>query len=88
MREKDLTLLPVPSLPLSHRSSQLFDLRAPSSTDVPVLLLNQRINNHRAREELQLMLIKALHDHVSLYRVRQGNELSDARQPEVSPFPF
>ena len=70
MREKDLTLLPVPSLPLSHRSSQLFDLRAPSSTDVPVLLLNQRINNHRAREELQLMLIKALHDHVSLYRVR------------------
>ena len=30
------------NLPLSHWSSQLFDLRAPSSTDAPVLLLNQR----------------------------------------------
>ena len=29
------------SLPLCHWSSQLFDLRTPSSTDVPVLLLNQ-----------------------------------------------
>ena len=28
-------------MPLCHWSSQLFDLRAPSSTDVPVLLLNQ-----------------------------------------------
>ena len=28
-------------LPLCHWSSQLFDLRASSSTDVPVLLLNQ-----------------------------------------------
>ena len=35
------TCSPMPSLPLSHWSSQLFDLRAPSSTDVPVLLLNQ-----------------------------------------------
>ena len=33
--------LPVPNLPPCHWSSQLFDLRAPSSTDVPVLLLNQ-----------------------------------------------
>ena len=74
-REKDLTLLPVPSLPLSHWSSQLFDLRAPSSTDVPVLLLNQPINNHRAREELQLMLIKALHGDVSLYRVRARQQV-------------
>ena len=39
--EKDLTLLPVPSLPLSHWTSQLFDLRVPSSINVPVLLLNQ-----------------------------------------------
>ena len=31
----------VPNLPLCHWPSQLFDLRAPSSTDVPVLLLNQ-----------------------------------------------
>ena len=38
---KDLTWLPVPNLPLCHWSSQLFHLRAPSSTDVPVLLLNQ-----------------------------------------------
>ena len=28
---------------MANRSSQLFDLRAPSSTDVPVLLLNQPI---------------------------------------------
>jgi len=31
----------MPSLQLSHCPSQLFDLRAPSSTDVPFLLLNQ-----------------------------------------------
>ena len=31
----------MPNLPLCHWSSQLFNLRAPSSTDVPVLLLNQ-----------------------------------------------
>ena len=31
------------NLPLCQWSSQLFDLRAPSSTDVPVLLLNQPI---------------------------------------------
>ena len=30
----------MPNLPLCDWSSQLFDLRAPSSTDVPVLLLN------------------------------------------------
>ena len=33
--------LPVSNLPPCHWSSQLFDLRAPWSTDVPVLLLNQ-----------------------------------------------
>ena len=38
---KDYTWLPVSNLPLSYWSSQLFDLHAPSSTDVPVLLLNQ-----------------------------------------------
>ena len=42
-RGKDKTRLPVPNLTLSHWSSQLFDLRAPSSTDVSVLLLNQPI---------------------------------------------
>ena len=31
----------MPNLPLCHWSSQLFDLRASLSTDVPVLLLNQ-----------------------------------------------
>ena len=41
MRGKNLTRLPESNLPLCHWSSQLFDLRAPSSTDVPVLLLNQ-----------------------------------------------
>ena len=40
-RGKDETRLPLPNLPFSHWSSQLFDLRASSSTDVPVLLLNQ-----------------------------------------------
>ena len=39
-RGKDLTWLPAPNLPLCHWSSQLFDLRAHSSTDVPVLLLS------------------------------------------------
>ena len=38
---KDQTRLPVPSLPLCHWSSQLFDLRVLPSTDVPVLLINQ-----------------------------------------------
>ena len=38
----------MPYLPLCHWSSQLFDLRAPSSTDVPVLLLNQPIETKRA----------------------------------------
>ena len=33
----------MPNLPLFHWSSQLFNLRAPSSTHVPVLLLNQSI---------------------------------------------
>ena len=32
-----------PIFPLTHWSSQLFDLPAPSSTDVPFLLLNQPI---------------------------------------------
>ena len=39
--EKDWTRLPEPNLPLCHWSSQLFDLRAPSSADVPVMLLSQ-----------------------------------------------
>ena len=33
--------LPLPNLPLCHWSSQVFNLRTPSSTDVPVLILNQ-----------------------------------------------
>ena len=33
----------MPNLPLCHWSSRLFDLCAPLSTDVPVLLLNQPI---------------------------------------------
>ena len=33
--------LPVPNSPLCHWSSHLFDFRTSSSTDVPVLLLNQ-----------------------------------------------
>jgi len=37
------------NLPLCHWSSQLFVLRAPSSTDVPVLLLNQSNNYISAR---------------------------------------
>ena len=34
------------NLPLCDWSSQLFDLRAPSSTDIPVLLLNYAIYEH------------------------------------------
>ena len=44
-RGKDQTGLPVLSLLLRHWSSRLFDFHAPSSTDVPVLLLNQPINS-------------------------------------------
>ena len=33
------------NLPLCHWPSQLFDLRVPLSTDVPVLLLKQPIKN-------------------------------------------
>ena len=40
-RGKDYTRLPVPNLALCHCSSELFELRAPPSTDVPVLLQNQ-----------------------------------------------
>ena len=42
-RGKDYTRLPVPNLPLCYWSSHLFDLCAPSSSDVPVLLLNRPI---------------------------------------------
>ena len=48
VRGKDYTRLPVLNLPLLHWSSQLFDLRAPSSTDVPILLLNQPIGAKRS----------------------------------------
>ena len=41
VRENDQTWLPVPNLSLCHWSSRLIDLRAPSSTDVHALLLNQ-----------------------------------------------
>ena len=51
VHEKDLTPLPVPSLALSHWTSQLIDLRAPSSTNVPVLLLINQPNGS-ARELL------------------------------------
>ena len=47
------------NLPLCHWSSQLFDLRAPSSTDVPVLLLNQPIVS-RVTRILQLIKKRAL----------------------------
>ena len=43
-RECHLTRLSVLNLPLFHWSRQLFDLRAPSSTAVSVVLLNQAIN--------------------------------------------
>ena len=33
----------MPNLPVCHWSSQLFNFRAPSSSDVPILLLHQRI---------------------------------------------
>lgn len=39
----DCARLPMLNLPLYHRSSQLFDLRVSSSTEVWVLLLNQPI---------------------------------------------
>ena len=57
---KDLTWFLVPNLTLCHWSSQLFNLCALSSTDVPVLLLNQlivqaklRFNNKRRWDKYQ-----------------------------------
>ena len=47
-REKDWTRLPEPNLQLCYWSSQLFNLRTPSSFDVPVLLPNQPIIVPRA----------------------------------------
>ena len=44
----------MPNLSLCHWSSQLFDLRVPSSTDVPVLLLNQSIYFQLARTSTTL----------------------------------
>ena len=43
----------MPSLPLCHWSSQLFDLRAPLSTDVPVLLLNQANNLFKGTDGIE-----------------------------------
>ena len=48
----------MPNLPLCHWSSQLFDLHAPSSTDDPVLLLNQPLvltTPHLKRKRRNLM---------------------------------
>ena len=42
-RGKDQIRLPLPYLPFCHWSSQMFDLRAPLSNDVPVMLLNRPI---------------------------------------------
>ena len=47
VREKNWTWLQVPNLPLCHWSSQLFNLHALSSTDVPALLLNQPNVQHQ-----------------------------------------
>ena len=56
-RGKDQSRLPVPNFPLCHWSSQLFDLRAPSSTDLPVLLLNQpNILSYRKKEYMFLFV--------------------------------
>ena len=47
------------NLPLCHWSSQLFDLRALSSTDVPVLLLNQPDDSAK-RALWKLAIVKEL----------------------------
>ena len=56
-RGKVLTRLPVLNLPLCHWSSQLFDLRVPSSTDIPVLLLNQPNNPVETTEATSLSFL-------------------------------
>ena len=42
-RGKDQIRLPLPNSPFCHWSSQMFDLRAPLSNDVPLMLLNRPI---------------------------------------------
>ena len=55
-RGKDYTRLLVPNLPLCYWSSHLFDLRAPSSSDAPVLLLNQPIVQRLDEQSLVLQV--------------------------------
>ena len=43
----------MPNLPLCDWLSQLFNLRAPSSTDVPVLLLNQPVIFAKTRSRMK-----------------------------------
>ena len=70
--------------PLCHWSSQLFDLRAPSSTDVPVLLLNQPIIPDGVHAGLKIVDTKAF-EHVisglSQFSVGAGQTFSHPITP-------
>ena len=79
----------MPNLPLCHwsRSSQLFDLRAPSSTDVPVLLLNQPIINLQMEKvEEDLARSKNLREKQAKEFSRQLDDLKIKHEKEVHFF--
>lgn len=61
-RGKVLTRLPVLNLPLCHWSSKFFDLRTPSLTDVPVLLLNQPTALYSQRKVWEMDSVKMYPD--------------------------
>ena len=58
----------MPNLPLCLWSSQLFDLRAPWSTDVPVLLLNQPKLLYQGMRELMKRRMRKLKKYQELKR--------------------
>ena len=69
-RLKDWTWLPVRNLLLCHWSSQLFDWRAPSSTDIPILLLSQPIVSYQCKSVKSLKTKRQLHDREDLSLLR------------------
>ena len=71
-RLKDWTWLPVRNLLLCHWSSQLFDLRAQSSTDVPILLLNQPIVSYQCKS-VKSLKTKQITKHM-LYIPNRGDK--------------
>ena len=90
---KDLPRLPLPNLPLCHWSTQLFNLRAPSSTDVPILLVTQPNQTDRKcwtiqthSDELNWAKRRTCHERNSLSLVRIMKSLTFGLSPSFFSF--